>query len=509
MYMNELIRIGEVAHDYQISKRTLRYYEDTGMLCSIRDDSNGYRYYDKANIKKLHYILLLRNLRISIEDIQKILCLQESSGIIDTFSCHLQAVCSEIADLKGIELIIGNFIDTLRKKVGISNTDYGYLLEQSCLVLEKTIKTKSSANIIEEVVRLKSKTTVKLTGVRIIQIPPMHIAHYSAISATPEKDAWTVIKQWYDDNDLKEKPNIRIFGVDGPKAPDREEYEYQIWVSISEDMEVQPPMQKKYCHGGLYAAYPSYVYNLQEMWGHLNEWVRTSDKYELDWDNPYRFHPGLEEILNMSTNIDDTDFQMDLLCPISIKTDTPGVVYNFEPVLADMGEIKIVGIDFHQQVSIKSVKDKSVNYRKLGDTFRKIPIEKWPICPERSTTYTYCRPAPETACNSPIFEFPDGTSDAYIYCAAVETTSEPAEYHEGLEFYTIPPSKYVVFSCEFANEEMARGKHVNVKPLFDVGFKRFIDNNCNGFKIKNYCLEKSYRKDGKFMNRYELMIPVE
>jgi hypothetical protein len=66
-----------------------------------------------------------------------------------------------------------------------------------------------------------------------------------------------------------------------------------------------------------------------------------------------------------------------------------------------------------------------------------------------------------------------------------------------------------VFWCEFKDDEAAKGKNVNIKPLYEEGFNQFANSKLCCFKFKNYCLEKAYRKDFKFINRYELMIPIE
>jgi hypothetical protein len=192
-------------------------------------------------------------------------------------------------------------------------------------------------------------------------------------------------------------------------------------VRVINDVQIQEPIQTKYIQGGLYAAYPSYAYNLLERWEQLNEWVMASEKYELDWDNPYKYHPGLEEILNPNGDISDRDFQIDLLCPISLKSGSTDTIYNLDPEIIDIGEINFIGIDFHEKANGKAIKDRFVNYKKLGDAFKKIKGE-WPVCPEPSTTYTYSRPAPDTVCSSPIFELDNGMTDSYVYSATVLKT---------------------------------------------------------------------------------------
>ena len=46
--MYELTKIRDVSVKYNISARTLRYYEDMGLITSIRRDDYAYRLYDKA-----------------------------------------------------------------------------------------------------------------------------------------------------------------------------------------------------------------------------------------------------------------------------------------------------------------------------------------------------------------------------------------------------------------------------------------------------------------------------
>lgn len=70
--MEERRTIGEISHIYGISPRTLRYYEEIGILDSHRKDSL-YREYDSAQTKRLELILLLRRLSFSIRSIERIL----------------------------------------------------------------------------------------------------------------------------------------------------------------------------------------------------------------------------------------------------------------------------------------------------------------------------------------------------------------------------------------------------------------------------------------------------
>ena len=68
--MKKLFTIKEVADVVQISKRTLHYYHDIELVIPNHIESNGYRLYDSANIRKLQSIIFLKELGLSLAQIE-------------------------------------------------------------------------------------------------------------------------------------------------------------------------------------------------------------------------------------------------------------------------------------------------------------------------------------------------------------------------------------------------------------------------------------------------------
>lgn len=56
-----------------VSTRTLRYYDEIGILKPARINSSGYRIYGKAEVDRLQQILFLRELDVSLESIKEII----------------------------------------------------------------------------------------------------------------------------------------------------------------------------------------------------------------------------------------------------------------------------------------------------------------------------------------------------------------------------------------------------------------------------------------------------
>lgn len=65
--------IQEVARLAGTTSRTLRHYDDIGLLEPARVGSNGYRYYDRAALVRLQRILLLRELGLGLPAIAEVL----------------------------------------------------------------------------------------------------------------------------------------------------------------------------------------------------------------------------------------------------------------------------------------------------------------------------------------------------------------------------------------------------------------------------------------------------
>ncbi|WP_286312032.1 MerR family transcriptional regulator [Romboutsia ilealis] len=61
---------GEFAKLHHINKRTLHYYDSVGIFSPKHKGENGYRYYTYSQSIDLENILALRELNMSIEEIQ-------------------------------------------------------------------------------------------------------------------------------------------------------------------------------------------------------------------------------------------------------------------------------------------------------------------------------------------------------------------------------------------------------------------------------------------------------
>lgn len=72
--------IGDMAKRLGISGRTIRYYEELGLIASERS-SGGFRIFNSSQFEKLHMILALKDLGMPLEEIGKFLQLRQHGTI--------------------------------------------------------------------------------------------------------------------------------------------------------------------------------------------------------------------------------------------------------------------------------------------------------------------------------------------------------------------------------------------------------------------------------------------
>ena len=116
--MNELIKISEISERYSITTRSLRYYEDIGLINSTRKDDYAYRLYDESAIKRLEQILILRRLNISIKDIKCVFDTPGSNVVLEILDKKVSDIDDEIALLHELKEIVLEFIRQIK------NTDF-------------------------------------------------------------------------------------------------------------------------------------------------------------------------------------------------------------------------------------------------------------------------------------------------------------------------------------------------------------------------------------------------
>jgi len=328
--MQELRTITELTRRFDISARTLRYYEQIGLIESIRSETSAYRAYDEANIARLGQIILLRKLRIPLKQIVGLLRSDDALFAIEAFERHSREISGEIDALGTLRSILQTLIERLRRVQAVRLREH--LSDNGIRALiqaapDETPKRKEIPTTNKEVrtmddLNQAEKGLGKLRDVRIVYLPPAAVAASHFIGDEPENAAGDRIFQFARSVDLaKRKPDVRLYGFNHPNPVDETNaHGYEFWITIPEDMDVPEPLVKKQFPGGLYAAHMIRMGDFHE-WGWLDEWVRTNGEYVYRGGGSHEnMFDSLEEHLNVYTHLqEETDneyTQLDLLIPV-------------------------------------------------------------------------------------------------------------------------------------------------------------------------------------------------
>lgn len=115
--------------------------------------------------------------------------------------------------------------------------------------------------------------------VKIVELEPMRVASFRAISETPEHDAAQLLANWVHGkgylDDLEKNP---VFGFNNPDPTEgKKEYGYEFWIRMSDDFE-EEEVTVKDVEGGRYAVTTSESLSvIGEKWKQLVEWVKRSE----------------------------------------------------------------------------------------------------------------------------------------------------------------------------------------------------------------------------------------
>ena len=248
--MTQLIKIRDVSSRYDISARTLRYYEQMGLISSRRSDDYAYRLYDEKALKRLEQILILRKLNISIRDIQRIFSAEGSAVVLSVLQQKVEEIDGEVSLLGELREIVLDFIEQIRQADFTSDADVKRLYERTQRMEEHLSRIGYQGNP-ASVHRLAEVTAqLKKPEVRVVQIHPFRAVSSGADSfdrVMGEFNAWQEAHNHLIRKMIYGAPDFLWGEADGSA----------VWIWAVEDWvraEDAAPYELITFEGGLYAA---------------------------------------------------------------------------------------------------------------------------------------------------------------------------------------------------------------------------------------------------------------
>lgn len=100
-----LIQIGKLAKQLGITTRTIRYYEEIGLMGPSKRSSGGARSYNRDDVLRIKFILKLKELGISLKEMLTL------ADIFDTHNQNFDTITPRVLEI--LDLHIGKVDDKI------------------------------------------------------------------------------------------------------------------------------------------------------------------------------------------------------------------------------------------------------------------------------------------------------------------------------------------------------------------------------------------------------------
>ena len=111
------MNIGEASRLSGLPAKTIRYYEDTGLIAPPARAENGYRDYSDSDVHKLRFVRHSRGLGFSVDECAQLLSLYEdkdrqSADVKAIAQKHLTEIDEKILELQELRSTLHHLVST-------------------------------------------------------------------------------------------------------------------------------------------------------------------------------------------------------------------------------------------------------------------------------------------------------------------------------------------------------------------------------------------------------------
>jgi DNA-binding transcriptional MerR regulator len=127
---DDLLTIASVRECTGLSARTLRYYEELGLLPGVRRRAGGRRVYGADELERLHFIQRLKQLGLSLAEIKQLNAIyaiagstRDMLGKLDQLLLgHLEALDARLEELSRLRVEIGRYRERVTRRIRAADT---------------------------------------------------------------------------------------------------------------------------------------------------------------------------------------------------------------------------------------------------------------------------------------------------------------------------------------------------------------------------------------------------
>ena len=145
-----------------VSSRTLRYYEEIGLLLPREKGDNGYRYYDSRQVDRLQQIMFYRSFDMELDDIKNILNSDDFNPVT--------ALESHLVKLENQKAKINRLIDSVNKTIMSLKGETTMSDKEKFAAFKQNIVNENEKKYGEEIRKKYGDKTVDDTNKKILDM---------------------------------------------------------------------------------------------------------------------------------------------------------------------------------------------------------------------------------------------------------------------------------------------------------------------------------------------------
>jgi len=120
-------KIGELANLIEMSPRTIRYYEEIGLLNSVKRIEGGKRVYTDKDFQRLKFIKRLKHLGLTLSEMHELGDIYQIHRtnrkvlprLLELLDNHIGKIDEQIHNLNGLKEDIFNYQERIRQKLNM------------------------------------------------------------------------------------------------------------------------------------------------------------------------------------------------------------------------------------------------------------------------------------------------------------------------------------------------------------------------------------------------------
>lgn len=326
----DLIKITDITSQFGISSRSLRYYEEAGLLRSVRLNNEKYRHYDTENTERLKQIMVLRKMQIPVKDIIRIYESEDMSVVVETFVNRIRVIDEEVDALAELRSVVNEFLQAMLKN-GVTKISALPILYEKMEKQLDGLERRKDLNYKE--LSALSDRLAKAVETSIIHLPSMRVLS-SRLKDNSQRSNSDGFWHW-----------LQMHRISSGEAGRHEQFEFQteagdiIILRIDDAFVNDSPFLDYTFDGGLFAA--ANVYLDEDLGQRFRSLVSSFDSnkyYEIDYrhDGSLRHEAMLENLISP----DEKRELVSLLVPVKKRLANPALFDNPEELEPDAVELE-------------------------------------------------------------------------------------------------------------------------------------------------------------------------